>query len=408
MTVRLTATESQDLLVELSADEEVALARAGEDLAGTREYWGDDESTATRTVIRVSRAPGGKSSVKIIDAVGLISVGSVQISVQPKINFAHLLHLFAASGQFPRLGPQTAQASIDTSLWAVVAKWYVDALDHLLRRDLLRDYQEVRERLPAARGRTDTVRMASDYYRGLIGFPSTFHEFTHDMPLNRVLLRAAQIVRGSADLEADTRAGARRAMMRMDGVGEMLPSDMRHKPERRMHYYRDAFELAHHVIRSAGRSVSHGAAVARTFLIRTPEMVEEGLRVLLQQNLGHRWSIDKKGRQIGGTTMRLQPDLVFNGGLGTGDVKYKLVNPDWKKMRNDLYQAIAFATVYCTNEAMIVRFRTDDRPPSPPIQVGEMNVTPFEWDARPGVAPEEAAAVLSAEVDLWLTTLSSR
>jgi len=53
--------------------------------------------------------------------------------------------------------------------------------------------------------------------------------------------------------------------------------------------------------------------------------------------------------------MTFNPDLVFEHGLATGDVKYKLTGSEWN--RDDLYQAIAFATIYESSHSAIVGFR---------------------------------------------------
>jgi hypothetical protein len=39
-----------------------------------------------------------------------------------------------------------------------------------------------------------------------------------------------------------------------------------------------------------------------------------------------------------------KPDLVFDGGLAVGDVKYKDIDPE--RNRSDLYQVVAFAAGY--------------------------------------------------------------
>ena len=406
---RLTVSESEDVTLTLSEDEADALARAGRELASSSSWWGDDASSNTeRSVIVVRHVREQCWSVRVVDAVGLIAVGDCQIAVRPKIPLNHLLHLFAASGRFPRISTQPAQADVSESLWALVAKWYVIALERLLRRDLLRDYQPVRDRLVQARGRLDALQTGSDFYSGRLAFTSSYHEFTRDMPANRVLLGAARIVRGSSALDHGVRRDARRSIARMDEVGGLRRSDLRHHFDRRLAYYRDALMLAHHVIRAAGRSFAHGSAIARTFLIRTPEMVEDGVRAILQRSLSESWHVDKRGRQVPGTTMTFNPDLVFNGGLATGDVKYKLVSGDWSRMRGDLYQAIAFGTLYRATDAMMIRFRTNEAPSPPAIAIGDLSVTTFEWDARPGVAPEEAADAMGAEIALWLRAVAGR
>ena len=51
--------------------------------------------------------------------------------------------------------------------------------------------------------------------------------------------------------------------------------------------------------------------------------------------------------------MTLNPDLVFEAGLVTGDVKYKLPT-EWD--RGDLYQAVVFATGFRARQAALIHF----------------------------------------------------
>jgi hypothetical protein len=43
------------------------------------------------------------------------------------------------------------------------------------------------------------------------------------------------------------------------------------------------------------RSLAHGDSVAWTFLIRTPELVEEGVRRVLAQGLAGEFKVEKRG-----------------------------------------------------------------------------------------------------------------
>jgi hypothetical protein len=61
---------------------------------------------------------------------------------------------------------------------------------------------------------------------------------------------------------------------------------------------------------SLGRLPTHGGNVGWTFLIRTPEPVENALRLFLDKALPSS-AIQKKGLQLTGTSLTLNPDLVF-------------------------------------------------------------------------------------------------
>lgn len=109
-----------------------------------------------------------------------------------------------------------------------------------------------------------------------------------------------------------------------------------------------AIALGRNLLRWTGRSLAEGGAAAWTFLIRTPEMVEAGVRSVLAERLGP-GTVRKEGRQLVGSTLTFNPDLVFGGpAVAVGDVKYKLAGGDWD--RSDLYQVVAFATAFRVDE----------------------------------------------------------
>ena len=101
--------------------------------------------------------------------------------------------------------------------------------------------------------------------------------------------------------------------------------------------------------------------------------------------------------------MTFNPDLVFDGGLATGDVKYKIVSKEWR--RSDLYQAIAFATIYRTNHAAVIGFAPPDTEPPPPIIVGDMNIRHIDWRTDPDLSPADAADTLAGDITDWLLWL---
>ena len=83
---------------------------------------------------------------------------------------SHLLCLFEQSGDLPRLDEQKASIETAGSLWKLVAAWCVGELEHLLRRDLMRDYLDESDELPAARGRMDVIVTSRLYYAGRPAF----------------------------------------------------------------------------------------------------------------------------------------------------------------------------------------------------------------------------------------------
>jgi 5-methylcytosine-specific restriction enzyme subunit McrC len=129
--------------------------------------------------------------------------------------------------------------------------------------------------------------------------------------------------------------------------------------DRLTHRYSDAVAFAKVLLRGGGIQIAAGEMHGWCFLIRTPDLIEAGIRAVLQGALTPKWSLKKKGRSIAGTGLTLSPDLVFDDGLAIGDVKYKEFDDEWS--RADLYQSVAFAAGYEGDRTRGVRQRARQR-----------------------------------------------
>jgi 5-methylcytosine-specific restriction enzyme subunit McrC len=98
-----------------------------------------------------------------------------------------------------------------------------------------------------------------------------------------------------------------------------------------MSHYRDAHILARQLLSGQLRAPTHGDNSAWSFLIKTPELMENGLRAVLVDRLAPHWSVAKTGMQLANSKLRLQPDLVFNVSHAVADIKYKLHDGTWNR-----------------------------------------------------------------------------
>jgi 5-methylcytosine-specific restriction enzyme subunit McrC len=400
---QVTITESQDAVLDLSDDEATTLQAVGRQLAGTGKWWGSDERDSRDASVLTCIPTGtGRWRVRVSDAVGVIGLPSLQVSIEPKIPTSHLLYLLEASGEFPRLAPQRATSLRDRHLWELILNWYVAELETLLRRGLLRDYEEKHEVLRVLRGSIDPVATAHEYYRGHLAFDCLFDDFDFDTAPNRLLSAAARAVVRAPTRDLMLRRRARRALARFENVGDLRADDLHWQVERRAGYYSTATTLARHIIRGVGRTLSIGKEPVTTFLIRTPEMVEAGLRTLLQRAIPER-KIEKRGMRLVGSTMTLNPDLVFGSGEIVGDVKYKLPGAEWS--RPDLYQLVAFATGFGAKRGLLIHFASTEQDVLPKVLVGDVKLEAASWLAVDQTAPEEALSSLVLRLRLLLDSV---
>ena len=389
--------ESHDADLDLTESQAASLSAIGSRLASRKAWWGssDDNAEAERSVVPVRPLGSGRWRVRVVDCVGVVSIGDLQLVIGPKIPSAHLFYLLAKSGAYPRLDDAAASVAAAPTLWDLVARWFVDATERLLRVGLVRDYVERIDALDAVAGSLELQATTGHYYSGRLAVECRFDEFGYDTPLNRVLLAALAAVAGSPALPDEARRRSLRLMARFEEVEALASRDLSAEVDRRTSHYRTAHALARHIIRGLGREIAEGADAAWTFLIRTPELVEGGIREVLAERLG-RHRVTKQGLQLAGTTLTFNPDLVFDGGRAVGDVKYKVSSGEWS--RPDLYQTIAFAEAFGASHGVVVRFRHGSAPAAPSLVVGTQSIREATWPADVAIDPDDAADELADSV----------
>jgi 5-methylcytosine-specific restriction enzyme subunit McrC len=401
-------TESRANLLTLTRSEANAITRLGYSLASDTTWWGDSEAEIERTVIECSHVERDLWRVTVRNAIGIIVVGgSLQLRVDPKIDFDHFIYLSQVAGILPRMEHTRGLSHAARSLWDLVAEWYVTECERVIRRELLRDYEELRDTLTTVRGTIAVRETGSAFYAGRPVVVCEFDEFTMDTPLNRVLKVAARTVASATILRESLRRRAQRIVLRMEDVSDIRPGDDRAFVERRTAHYTDALMLARHILRGVGRSLETGSERVWTFLIRTPAVIEEGLRRIVQRRFG-RESVRRRRMQLLGSTLTLNPDLVIEeegSAVATADVKYKIAAGEWK--RNDLYQAVTFATGFGVKSAAICEFRPLDVAPLDSVGVGAVRVSHLTWPLGAELSAEAAEGDFLSGFELWLRYISA-
>ncbi|MBU3750673.1 MAG: hypothetical protein FGM52_09505, partial [Mycobacterium sp.] len=242
-------------------------------------------------------------------------------------------------------------------------------------------------------------------YAGRPRVRCTFDSFTEDTSLNRTLKAAARAVSASLLLPLGLRFRGRRIAEWLNTAGELRREDIHVLPDRNRPHYRDAHQFAALILKSTGIEVSHGGRIAQTFLLRTPDAVEEGIRCALNEHLPKEHAVKRGGKELiagdssGAKKRRVTPDIIFGRDLAVGDVKYVITNGDVSTAH--LYQVTTFATAYEAEKAALIGFgpgSVDAR-----IEVGNVSVRGFSWKTTEA-DPRTAAAKLGFEVASWLWT----
>lgn len=394
-------TESKAQTVSLTPAQAKQLTVMGRTLASDRSWWGDDDDAdhSKRSVIQCQPITATKYKVVVNDAIGAIGLGDIQLVVQPKIPLNHLVYLLDQAGRLPRGSSERSHIHSDEAFVDLIVRWFIGATEHLLRLGLDRDYEHTIDNLSYAKGRIHALPTLRSILAGRPVIRCEFDTFSLDTSLNRVLRAAVLRVLSIPDLEDDLRRRARSVCQRLDGAGSLRGLDQRVLPDARTRHYRDAHQLALMILSASGIGLREGPASLWTFLFRTPESVEEGVRASLKRQLSPTWDVAKKGRRLVGSKNRLlQPDLVFNTNAAVGDVKYRTTF-DGEISRSHLNQVTTFATGYGAKKAVVIAF--GDLPTGEFVHVGEVHVTGMNWDVS-DAEPEHAGAELAARIGSWL------
>jgi 5-methylcytosine-specific restriction enzyme subunit McrC len=383
--------------LDLDPAEVANLDRLGRALASDKRWWGaTTDEEPTRSAIELKQSPTG-ATLTIRNAVGVIGTGRRTIVVEPKIPIPHLLYLAQRGGLAARTDVPHTNVEATRDVWSIVAEWFCAAVRRLVRHDLIKDYRVTVNELPLVRGRIHLLATSRRFTAGRLAITCEYTEFDQDTPLNRILKSATHYILTSTSLADDLRRNARRLTPIFEPVGELQRGDLDATIDRRTAHYRDAIDLGRLILVNRDLDIRGGDRSGHTALIRTPELVENGIRAILEHELRTHISVTKRGLTLRPTTLTLTPDLVFDAGQAVGDVKYQIVGEYW--VRNHLYQATTFATGYKCQNALVIGFGTS-RPP-PKVEVGAVRLSVVLWPTHNGVPPDEAAATMSAAVWDW-------
>jgi hypothetical protein len=405
-TVNELLVESTWKTLALSEAQGEALRGAGRSLAKGTGRYGEPLEDPKASLIRVESLGGGEARIKVVDAVGMVAVEGLQLTVVPKIPQSHFLEIVSRSGRLPAISALSGTMQRGDGFAELVCQWFMSALERIVAEGLLQDYREVRDEIKAVRGRLEPLATARFFYRGRLAVSAHFDEFGYDHPLNRILLAAARTVSGAPFLSGTLRRRATRVAGQLPEVGLMTPADLAAEVDRSSTHYGDGILLAKEVIAATGRSLSADDTKTWTFLFRTALPIEEGLRAILSEAF-RPVPVLKSSFPIGGVSMRANPDLSFGDPAAIGDVKYKIGDGTWN--RSDLYQLVAFAAAAGVNTALLVDFRPHTQPPLPSLKFGDIDVLNASWRLLPEKNPDAAREQLVQEVGacIGLTTSGS-
>lgn len=406
MTNYLEVTESTETLVQLTRDQARQLRNLSKLLASRRSWWGSEsvENPKQAEVIRISPSAGDEYRITVRNVVGAISLGDLTLLVGPKIPIDHFVYIASRS-----LDLDSREADQGTTLASglffheLIARWLVTRSAQILRSGLSTDYEGMHDSLRYVRGRVDPTRTSINFLRGMPVIESEFEERTNNSPENRILKSALNLVNVSGLDTEELRYSASKLRKALSAVEDAGHNDLNLPPRSFPPRYRQAIDLAISVIRNSGRNLSGGNHTAGSFLIRTPNLIEDGIRKIIKQAVAP-VPVSQGGRVLLPTSLTSNPDILLSRPPKTADVKYKFFGSMWN--RADLAQGVFFAESYHSTKGAVIGFSHGPHR-LPDVPVGRITITPLFWDVAEGTNPQESADRLIRSIETWLSSENS-
>lgn len=305
--------------------------------------------------------------------VGVVRCGDLVVRVRPKVGALQVLTLLVRAHRVGTLVVDENEVDLadDADLTAALAVFFVAEADRAMAAGPLRGYRTEDQALPVLRGR---LRLRDQYLRhhGLpLPLEVTVDEWTLDIPANRRLRAAAQLLAAMPGVAGALRTRLLRLDRRLAGAraprrGEVVEPWEPTRLSARLHRL---LALADLVLDHGALDQGAGPVAANGFVLNMAALFEQLVaRLIGEQHSGlttqDSMPLDTLRR------MTIRPDLVLHEDgrvVAVADTKYKLLEDSGRVPNADVYQLVT----YCARLGLDVGhlIYASSAPPPDPVQV---------------------------------------
>lgn len=301
--------------------------------------------------------------------IGVVSVGSMQVVIKPKIDINRLVFMMGYARNPTYWRDDRVQLDSALDLPEALAESFRRLATRALDQGLLKGYITVDETSAVLRGRireADQIRRR--YGRG-IPLEVRYDEFTVDIPENQVLLAAVHRLLRMPQLSRPTRHGLQRLRLQLADVSLLTRGTARPAwhPSRLNARYVPSLQLAEMILDGHSFEQRIGGVTVSGFLFSMWKIFEDfvcvGLREALKP-MGGRSSLQYRSHLDRAESVDMRPDFVWSlqgAPRLVVDAKYKAEKPAGFPQA-DLYQVLAYCTVLGLREGHLVYAKGEDGP----------------------------------------------
>lgn len=314
-------------------------------------------------VCQVQLTSEGQLRTSNFSKVGFIRHGNSLIRIEPKISIRKVLQLISPTLEDVQILSEQVEISESDDWTHALTEFFISASNVALALGPLHGYRGVSEAANLVKGRIDFSRQLKRNPGRPIPIEIDFDEFSPDIPENRIILTALQVLLTRFPLDVDQR----NRLFELQYVLAAVTPIEHHKriPTVTLtslnNHYGPALRIAELILGFQGLDADVGETSASSFLLdmerifekylenRFSILSEEGSQIFRAQGSGE--SLDRGG------LVGIRPDyLWFEGGKATGvaDAKYKVFSTKASVPNDDVYQMVTYCTRYGLHKGYLI------------------------------------------------------
>lgn len=341
-------------------------------------------------------------------AIGVASIGDLEVSIHPKMPIRRVLYLLGYAYDLSAWRDESVAVAEDTELLPAVTTAFVRQAQRAIDQGLLQGYRDVEESAPLLRGRMRSDEQLRRRFGLSIPLEVRYDDYTVDIPENRILRTAAERLLRIERVHPSTRRSLLRLVRTMADV-QPLPrggEPPRWQPSRLNARYHPALRLGELVLRGGSFDQGQGRVVVDGFMLNMAVLFEQFLTVALGEALAPHGGVVAAQPRLHldhEHLISLRPDILWRERSGRRplavvDAKYKAEKPSGYP-NADVYQMLTYCTRLGLREGHLVYARGEETPGRHHIAGADLTIVrhALDLDCSPRDLREQVA-LLAARI----------
>jgi 5-methylcytosine-specific restriction enzyme subunit McrC len=306
------------------------------------------DALAASQVVDAHRLGAGMWEIAPTTKVGVVALGDVTVWIQPKVDVRRILFLMGFA-RAPGWRTEAVDLMPVPDLVPALARAFADQAERALQPGLLQGYVEIDDSLSVLRGRLRESEQLRRRFGLAVPLLVRYDDYTVDIPENRILRAATELLLRLDGVEVRTRQRLRGLRLLLADVGTVAGPAPAWIPTRLNARYQVPLWLGELIL--AGDAVDQVPGTVRIsgFLLDMAKVYEDFLTAALGRSLQPFGGIcrpqDTQYLDVD-ARIAIRPDLVwYRDGVPAAvvDAKYKVEKPSGFPDA-DLYQMLAYCT----------------------------------------------------------------